>query len=162
MLLDDKPIMTNAIVSSWYRCATFFHFICIRTLFTLFILSSSLPLRAVGVPVYRSSYAVLYVNEVWFGVYLITEDIDGAFLNSRFGDNDGNLYRSGKGRASMAYVTDDPTCVQERYFLFLFVECCVVIMRRSTVHMTRTESLSRALVSTNKRVATATGQTLLR
>jgi spore coat protein H len=42
-------------------------------------------LYAIGVPVQRASYAVLYVNGLYRGAYTSLEEIDDRFLKSRFG-----------------------------------------------------------------------------
>jgi spore coat protein CotH len=48
--------------------------------------------RAVGVPAQRSSYALLFVNSVFMGLYFMHEDISDDFVDSRFkGDGSGNL-----------------------------------------------------------------------
>eukprot|EP01031_Cornospumella_fuschlensis_P034135 gene34135-41320_t len=40
-------------------------------------------MRAMSVPVQRSSYALLYINEQFAGLYYLHEDLDETFLNSR-------------------------------------------------------------------------------
>ena len=45
--------------------------------------------RGLGSPVQRSSYALLYINDVFNGIYFMHEDIGKDFLTSRF-DDDGN------------------------------------------------------------------------
>ena len=45
--------------------------------------------RAAGVPVQRASYATIYINGVYNGVYFMHEDIDPAFLTSRLEGDDG-------------------------------------------------------------------------
>ena len=48
--------------------------------------------RAAGVPTQRSSYALLYINGVFAGLYFMHEDIASDFVSSRFpGEGDGNL-----------------------------------------------------------------------
>lgn len=40
-------------------------------------------MRAMSVPVQRSSYALLYINDQYSGLYYLHEDLDDTFLNSR-------------------------------------------------------------------------------
>jgi len=47
----------------------------------------------VGLPACRENYVLLYVNGSFYGVYNNTEHIDDKFVRSRFGKNDGNLYK---------------------------------------------------------------------
>jgi spore coat protein H len=46
-----------------------------------------------GVPGARSNHVLLYINNSFYGVYINTEHIDEEFTRSRFGNNDGNLYK---------------------------------------------------------------------
>ncbi len=46
-----------------------------------------------GVPGARTAFAVLNINRVYFGLYVIVEHYDEEFIQSRFGNNDGNLYK---------------------------------------------------------------------
>ncbi len=41
-------------------------------------------------PVYRTSYALLYINKRCYGLYILLETIDSQFLHSRFGSDKGN------------------------------------------------------------------------
>jgi len=50
--------------------------------------------RYLGVPGSRSNHVLLYINNIFYGVYLNTEHIDERFVKSRFDNNDGNLYRN--------------------------------------------------------------------
>jgi hypothetical protein len=45
--------------------------------------------RAVGGPTSRSSYALLYVNEIFLGIYIIHEEIDTDFVTGRISDDQG-------------------------------------------------------------------------
>ncbi|MBB3697056.1 CotH kinase family protein [Flammeovirga yaeyamensis] len=56
------------------------------------------------IPSARSSHVALYINGNYHGVYLNTEQIDDLFLISRFGDDDGKLYKGNYG----ADLTNDP------------------------------------------------------
>jgi len=50
-------------------------------------------LRDMGVPGPRSNHVELYINEVYYGLYMNIEQIDEEFAESRFGDKDGNLFK---------------------------------------------------------------------
>lgn len=49
--------------------------------------------RSMGVPAARVAYSQLYINGEYRGLFANYEDIDKALLESRFPDNDGNLYK---------------------------------------------------------------------
>jgi spore coat protein CotH len=49
--------------------------------------------RKMGVPAARVGYAELYINNEYRGLFANSEDIDKPFLNTRFGDNNGDLYK---------------------------------------------------------------------
>ncbi len=46
-----------------------------------------------GMPARRGSFAQLYINGEYRGLYLNMEEIDKQWLTRAFGDNDGNLYK---------------------------------------------------------------------
>ena len=50
-------------------------------------------LRYLEVPASRANHVQLYVNRVYYGLYLNVEHIDEQFVRTRFGDNHGNLYK---------------------------------------------------------------------
>jgi len=52
--------------------------------------------RSMGIPVGRSGYAALYINDMFRGVYILLEDIKKPFFKSRFGTKDG-AYCDGLG-----------------------------------------------------------------
>ena len=48
--------------------------------------------KAMGMPSQRSSYALVYINNIFVGLYFMHEDISDHFVESRFaGDGSGNL-----------------------------------------------------------------------
>lgn len=53
-------------------------------------------IRELGIPASRTSYAKLYVNDVYWGLYELVENVDKTFLKDHFGagNNDGNLYKT--------------------------------------------------------------------
>ena len=49
--------------------------------------------REMGVPAPRSVHAKLYVNGEYYGLYALTEQIDGRFTKFNYDDGSGNLYK---------------------------------------------------------------------
>jgi len=48
--------------------------------------------RAMGLPAPRMAPAALYVNNTYFGFYIVTEEIDEAFVAGAFGESTGHLF----------------------------------------------------------------------
>ncbi len=47
-----------------------------------------------GIHAPRSSYAKVYLNNEYWGLYVLVEQVDKTFLGERFGDDNGNLYKN--------------------------------------------------------------------
>ncbi len=62
---------------------------------------------ASGVKASRSSHTRLYINSVYWGLYINVEHIDENFALDRFGNNDGNLYKC-LWPADLSYLGNDP------------------------------------------------------
>jgi len=58
------------------------------------------------VPFYRGSHSSLWINDVYHGLYMIHEDVSKNMMESRFGNNKGNLYKG--SRACFEYEGSDP------------------------------------------------------
>jgi spore coat protein CotH len=58
---------------------------------------------------------LLYINEEFYGVYINTEHIDEKFVRSRFGSNDGNLYKC-LWPADLVFLGDDPEAYKVEYY----------------------------------------------
>lgn len=69
-----------------------------------------------GLPAPRASYAKVYINDKYWGLYLVTEQIDQTFLESRFKDARGNLYQ-GEPLATFVYIGNEPTKYYNKYRL---------------------------------------------
>lgn len=56
-------------------------------------------LRNRGIHACRTSFAKLYINDVYWGLYELVENVDKTFLKDHFGanNNDGNLYKTDRG-----------------------------------------------------------------
>jgi CotH kinase protein len=50
--------------------------------------------RDAGLPGSRTAYAKLYLNDVYWGLYIMVEEVDKNFLEMNFPDKNGNLYAS--------------------------------------------------------------------
>ncbi len=64
-------------------------------------------LRDFGIPGSRSSYVRVYINDNYYGLYINVEHIDEEFVDSRFGTQDGNLYKC-LWPADLDYLGSDP------------------------------------------------------
>jgi spore coat protein H len=65
--------------------------------------------ESMGGKIQRMSYAQLFVNQKHFGFYVMMEDPSEPFLQSRFGNSDGALY---KCQADLLYYGPDPSTYQ--------------------------------------------------
>jgi len=59
------------------------------------------------IPAARANHVKLYINEQNYGVYINVEHIDEVFVDKRFGNNNGNLYKC-LWPAPMIYLGEDP------------------------------------------------------
>ena len=71
-------------------------------------------MRAVVAPTQRTSYTLLYINDVFFGLNLMHEDIDEDFMATRIegDDGEGNLYKF-DGDVYLQYYGSDPAIYEE-------------------------------------------------
>lgn len=58
------------------------------------------------IPASRTAYARLYLNDSYWGLYLMVEQIDKTFLAENFDSNDGNLYKC-MGNTSLEWQGTD-------------------------------------------------------
>lgn len=64
--------------------------------------------RTSGLIAPRTSFARLYFDDVFIGLYMFVDEIDKVFLKSYYGNDDGNLYKAdGKG-ANFSWLGSDP------------------------------------------------------
>ena len=61
----------------------------------------------IGMTASRSSYAALYINDAYFGLYLSVEHYDDEFLARNFADDSGNLWKCNY-TARLNYLGDAP------------------------------------------------------
>ncbi|CAM9500878.1 unnamed protein product, partial [Ectocarpus fasciculatus] len=73
--------------------------------------------KAMGSPSQRSSYALLYINDVFAGLYFMHENIDDHFIESRFpGSGKGNLMQM-YYNVHLNYYGDDDTYYREKVYV---------------------------------------------
>lgn len=63
--------------------------------------------NSLQIPGSRSNHVQLYINDVYYGLYINVEHIDENFVDDRFGNNDGNLYKC-LWPADLDYLGSDP------------------------------------------------------
>ncbi len=51
-------------------------------------------MRQMGIAAPRVSFAKVFLNDTYWGVYTLVEQVDKSFLNDNFLDNDGDLYKN--------------------------------------------------------------------
>ena len=68
-----------------------------------------------GLPSPRSNFAALYINDEYWGLYVLGEIVNGDFLKSHFAKNDdgGNLYKASDPGANLAYLGTNPASYQK-------------------------------------------------
>ena len=62
-------------------------------------------LRDFGVAAPRSAYAKVFINDQYWGLYVLVESVNKTFLKEHFGNNDGNLYKA--NYTSLQYLGDE-------------------------------------------------------
>lgn len=71
-------------------------------------------LRRMEVPASRANHVELYINGNYFGLYINVEHVDEEFVQLRFGNNDGNLYKC-LWPADLVYKGDNPELYKESF-----------------------------------------------
>lgn len=77
-------------------------------------------MRDQGVPAPRTSYAKLFINGEYWGLYLIVENVDKTFLKDHYGknNNEGNLFKTDRGAGvSLKWYGDDKAAYQKEGLL---------------------------------------------
>jgi len=69
-------------------------------------------IRDFGVPGARTNHVELFINNNFHGLYLNVEHIDEEFVKSRFGNNDGNLFKC-LWPADLTYLGPNPDSYKE-------------------------------------------------
>ena len=68
-----------------------------------------------GIPSMRSNHVELYINGEYFGLYINVEHIDEVYVKSRFGNQDGNLYKC-LYPADLKYLGENPDLYKAESF----------------------------------------------
>jgi len=64
--------------------------------------------RAAGIPCPRTTFAALYINDTYWGLYTLVEQFDKHFIEQRFGDSEnGNLWK-GDDHGSLEFTGWEP------------------------------------------------------
>lgn len=63
--------------------------------------------QKIGMPAPRAAHAAVFINGVYYGLYISVEHIDDEFLDKRFDDDHGNLWKC-LWPADLAYLGEDP------------------------------------------------------
>lgn len=63
--------------------------------------------RSAGIPASRSNFVRVYINNNYYGLYINVEHIDEEFVDKRYDNQDGNLYKC-LWPADLNYLGDDP------------------------------------------------------
>ena len=69
-----------------------------------------------AIPAPRCTYARVYINNRYWGLYTIVEQVNKTFLSDRFGDNDGNLFK-GDPQGSLQWMGANPSLYYSKYEL---------------------------------------------
>jgi len=73
--------------------------------------------KEVGIPAERTNYAALYINGNFWGLYILIEQFDQEFIESRFGSGEeGNLWK-GEPHGSLEYLGTSESSYYDDYEL---------------------------------------------
>ena len=73
-------------------------------------------MRDAGIPAPRTSFAKVYLNNTYWGLYIIVEQVDSRFLKNWYDDNDGNLFKC-MDNTSLDWQGASPTAYQDEFEL---------------------------------------------
>jgi hypothetical protein len=71
-------------------------------------------MRRHGMHAPRCTYARVYLNNVYWGLYTIVEDVNSKFLSQHYGNNNGNLYK-GDPQGDLQWFGSSATSYMTRY-----------------------------------------------
>lgn len=69
-----------------------------------------------GIIAPRCAYGKLFINNVYWGLYTVVEEVDKTFLEGRFNDNDGNLFK-GDPQGDLKWINNQPSSYYSKYEL---------------------------------------------
>lgn len=73
-------------------------------------------LKEQGLPAPRCTYANLYINGTLWGLYMLVEEVNKKFLDQRFGEDVGNLFK-GDPHGNLNWQGADPVAYYDDYEL---------------------------------------------
>ncbi len=107
---------------------------------------SSRTFAAMGVPVARSSYASVSVDERYLGVYTVVQQVDKLFLRQHFGEannaDDGNLYKcvpNEIGTCSLQWIDGDPNSYHHSHSCNIGYEECGLVLKTNEDDVTKND-----------------------
>ncbi len=71
--------------------------------------------RDMGIPSLRSNHVELYINDAYFGLYINVEHVDEEYIDLRFGNKNGNLYKC-LYPADLDYKGSNPDLYKEEFW----------------------------------------------
>ncbi len=72
--------------------------------------------RRNNIPAPRCTYARVFLNGTYWGLYTMVEQVNKTFLSDRFGNNDGNLFK-GDPQGSLQWYGNSPASYYSKYEL---------------------------------------------
>ncbi len=96
-------------------------------------------MRTAGIAAPRTAHTTLYINDQYWGVYVLIEQVDKTFVTDNFDDDDGDLFKN-MGWSALEYLGPDPNSYKEFFELKTnktednwddFIEFCDVINNSS-------------------------------
>ena len=73
-------------------------------------------MRDAGIPAPRTSFAKVYLNNTYWGLYVVVEQVDNRFLKNWFDDNDGNLFKC-VDNTNLTWQGNTPASYQDEFEL---------------------------------------------
>jgi len=98
-------------------------------------------MRTAGIAAPRTAHTTVYLNDQYWGVYALIEQVDKSFLSDNFDDNDGDLFKN-MGWSALEYFGNNPNDYKEVFDLKTnetednwtdFIELCDVINNSSNL-----------------------------
>ncbi len=74
-------------------------------------------MNEIGINAPRTSFAEVYFDDTYMGLYRLVEQIDNTYLDVRFGSHEGNLYKQdnpGSGGYDLGWLGDSPSDYSEQ------------------------------------------------
>ncbi len=96
-------------------------------------------MRTAGIAAPRTAHTTLYLNDQYWGIYVLIEQVDKTFVSENFDDDNGDLFKN-MGWSALEYLGTNPTSYKEFFELKTnktednwsdFIELCDVINNTS-------------------------------